>query len=782
MDWYRIGNRLLDGMLNARDFALDAAEATWRFIRRHWKLLFIKLPIALAVLLVVYTVIIYVQWRADRPAALEKLSRYKQLIDRTEELRSGTVYSTGDIDISRKVVDIPTRIYDRNGEVIGEFFEQKREIVPFASIPKDLVNAVIASEDRDFYEHSGVNPKGIFRAMLINMIHLGFRQGGSTITQQLAKNFFTDMDRSLKRKIYELFCAREIEKQYDKQDIMAMYLNLIYFGNGAYGVESVSKMYFGTGVSSLTTAECSMIVATISNPLYYSPMTNLDNSVKKTRRIMASLTDDGKLTEKKADYLYRQFLAKWDVKFDEKKKAKSSLIGSFIYSNYRVNRAPFFNEYIRRILADRFGEESVKGTGLSVYTTIDARRQDLARASLREGIAKQREWYRNWAMKQPGTKRRLEEIENSNTIDGAFVSIDPATGAIIAYEGGYEFTAKSQLDHAAQIRRQPGSSFKPFIYCAAIEDGEITPGTVLEDRKVNFGGWSPSNYSGSFAGPVTVHTALVRSINTIAVQVLDLTGYDILLSYLAKGLDLSNDELDKRFKKTLSMALGTYELSPLENATLHAMLVNGGQYVKPWGIRYVKDYNGATVWNNEEEMNLHIQNRRNEYGPIINPQAAAVTVNMLKYVLRKGGTAEHVGQGYRLSFPVAGKTGTSTNWNDAWFAGYTADSASAVWIGNSKGSISLGRHRSGGALSAPVWGRYIAQAYPDAKPGEFQLPDADLTAVSICLDSGKLVRDSNFCPHIAVDELFVSGTEPTDYCDIHTGFTETPVDELPREE
>jgi len=297
---------------------------SWIF--SHKRVVFIYIPLSAALVVLCYVLVIYLSWLGDRDDALEKLSRYKKLIDRTEELREGYTYSYSDIDVSAKVVDIPTRIYDRNNEVIGEFFEQKREIVPYDSIPQWIVKGVIASEDRDFYRHKGLNYRGIFRAFLVNMVNFRVVQGGSTITQQLGKVLFTDMERSLKRKIYEAFCALEIEEHYDKQDILSMYLNLIYFGNGAYGVESTSKMYFGKSVSLINEVESAMIVATISSPRIYSPISNLNNSIRKTRRILKSLVDAGYAKKKRVDYQYKRFLEKWDVAFDDKGRATTSLI------------------------------------------------------------------------------------------------------------------------------------------------------------------------------------------------------------------------------------------------------------------------------------------------------------------------------------------------------------------------------------------------------------------------------------------------------------------------
>ena len=748
------------------------------FVLRRWKVFFIYIPLVCAILLSLYTVLIYFNWKSDRAAAMDKLARYKQLIDRTEEIKSGVSYNQGDVELTAKVVDIPTRIYDRNNEVIGEFFEQKREIVPYSQIPQWLVKGVIASEDREFYKHRGINLMGIFRAMVVNVTHLHVVQGGSTITQQLAKCLFTDMERSLKRKIYEMFCAREIERCYDKQDILSMYLNLIYFGNGSYGVESTAKMFFGKSVSECNEAECSMIVATISSPLAYSPLSNLNNSLRKTRRILKSLSDAGFISDSRAEYQYKQFLNKWAVKYDRNNSAESSLIGGFIYSNYRINRAPFFNELVRQQLSEHFSDEVIKRGGLSVYTTIDAAKQDAAVIALHDGINKQRQYHIEAAKKIRNPDKANEERAKSEQIEGAIISVDPNTGEIISYEGGYSFSSQNFLDHVSKIRRQPGSSFKPIMYCAAFEEKDITPSSIFVDEPTVFEKkYKPRNYDGGYMGRVTVHAAIVKSMNIVAVKVLEETGYDRLFSYLEKGLDLDGNQLNERFGKTLSIALGTYEISPYEAVQLHSMLVNGGQFIKPYGLKMVKDYDGNIVFNAEEDSKNFIISKRDEYGTIIDPQAAAITMNILKGVLREGGTGYYAAKSYGINFPAAGKTGTSTDYNDAWFVGYTSDSVTAVWVGNKKGAISLGRGRTGGAISAPIWAEYASTIYRNAKPADFKLNEDGLVKQSICIDSGLVPLDGDKCPWVAKDELFYEGTEPGKYCDIHEKPEESDVTE-----
>lgn len=741
----------------------------FKSLMRYKKILFLYLPLMIALIIFAYTGVVYLQWVSDKDMALSKLTRYKSLIDRTEELREGFSYSYSEIDLSAKVVDIPTRIYDRKGEIIGEYFEEKREIVPYSYIPQWLVKGVIASEDRLFYEHNGISYKGIFRAMVVNLIHLRVVQGGSTITQQLAKVLFTDMQRNFKRKIYEAFCALEIEKKYDKQDILSMYLNLIYFGNGAYGVESTSRMFFGRSVKELNEVECSMIVATISNPLIYSPIANLNNSIRKTRRILTSLVDAGFLSEKRADYQYKVFLKKWDVTFDDSGDAVTSLIGSSIYSSYRINRAPFFNETIRRVLVERFGDEAIKKGGLEIHTTIDATTQDIALDELRKGIEGQREYHRKRAENIKSKTRSLEEKQKADNIEGALVSIDPFSGSIIAYVGGSNFSIDNQNDHVAQIRRQPGSSFKPVIYAAAVQSEDITPSTVFIDEETEFeGGYAPKNYDMTYKGPVIAREALRKSINIVAVKVLEKTGYDDVMDIIGNSLDLSSYDLNKRFGETLSLALGTYEISPLENCILHSVLVNGGNFVYPYGIRQVKDYNGNIVWDNELEINKKIIEMRRRKGKIIDSATASVIISMLQGVFEPGGTAYYSILNRGISFPVAGKTGTSANFVDAWFAGYTSNLVTVIWIGNKKGAISLGEGRAGGVVAAPIWGAYISKIFIEEsdKPAEFYTPEHGITRERICIDSGEVAGRNGECP-VSVMQVYRSGSEPGQFCHIH---------------
>jgi len=737
-----------------------------KWILIHKKFLFVYLPLFLMILVILYSFYIYSQWCNDKEKALDKLAKYKILIDRTEEIKKGYPYTRNEVEMGAKVVDIPTRIYDRNGEVIGEFFDEKREIVPFDFIPDYLVNGVTASEDRDFYKHHGISYTGILRAFVKNVINLHVVQGGSTLTQQLAKVLFTDMERNFKRKIYEAYCAVEIEKLYDKDDILSMYLNLIYFGNGSYGVESTAKMYFGKSVRDLDLAESMMIVGTISNPGIYSPLSNLGNSLNKTKRILESYSDAGHLKEEEIEPIFNAFKKKWGVVYENNIPVRSR-IGSFIYSSYRINRSPFFNEKIRRELVDKFGEESVKRGGLSVYTTIDVQKQDIALKALRRGVSSQRLYHIrvSQALKNEGASQK--EFEKSNNIEGALISLDPFTGEILAYVGGYDFTTENQNDNVYQIRRQPGSSIKPIVYASAIEDKKITPSTVFTDKQITYkNNYTPQNYSNTFSGDVIVRQALVKSLNTIAVQVLDKEGYDTAFSYIQKSLSIPGSEMNERFGETLSFALGAYELSPLENATLQAILVNGGDLIIPYGIKTVKDYSGNIIWDNEKEIIENLTSARESTGKIIDPAAARITISMLEGVKEPDSSVYWLVKKYGINFPCAGKTGTSSNYTDAWFVGYNQNMITAIWIGNKTGSVSLGSGRSASGVAAPVWAEYISEVYRENKPPDFKSDIENITSETICLDSGEVAGRNNECPKTAV-QFFYSGSEPGKFCQLH---------------
>jgi len=382
-------------------------------------------------------------------------------------------------------------------------------------------------------------------------------------------------------------------------------------------------------------------------------------------------------------------------------------------------------------------------------------------------VYKRQDYHRKKAGGIRNKRRSKEELEKASNIEGGLIAINPFTGEIISYVGGSGFTAQNQNDSVSQIYRQPGSSFKPIVYCSAIENRDITPSTVILDEAVTFkGGYSPKNYNHKHSGNIIVREALRKSVNVVAVKVLEKTGYNGIFNILEKSLDLSRTELDKRFHRTLSLALGTYEISPLENCVLHSVIANGGDYVKPYGLRFVKDYNSNVIWNFEDDVINEIREKRGNYGKIIDPAAAAVTVSILQGVFEEGGTAWYAVKNRNIDFQIAGKTGTSTNYNDAWFVGYASNLVTAVWIGNKKGAISLGKGRAGGSISAPVWAEFLSSSFRNDSPPDFDIAEKGISREKICSESGLVALRGGECPR-TVEQIYYSGTEPGEFCNIH---------------
>jgi membrane carboxypeptidase/penicillin-binding protein len=422
---------------------------------------------------------------------------------------------------------------------------------------------------------------------------------------------------------------------------------------------------------------------------------------------------------------------------------------------------------IRRQLVDKFGEETVKRGGLSVYTTIDLHRQDAALKALKKGISAQRGYHLKVAKSIRNPELAQKEADKANNIEGALLSLNPFTGEILSYVGGYDFTTENQNDNVYQIRRQPGSSIKPLVYASAIEEKKITPSTIFPDKLITFkNNYTPQNYSNTYSGDVIIRQALIKSLNTIAVQVLDRTGYDKVFSYIQKGLSLSDTEMNKRFGKSLSFALGAYELSPLESTGLHSMLVNGGNYIIPYGLKTVKNYSGSIIWDNEKEITEKLASARQEKGKIIDPGAARITISMLEGVKESDSTVYWLVKKYGINFPCAGKTGTTSNYHDAWFIGYNQDMVTSIWIGNKTGSVSLGSGRSASGVTAPVWAEYISEVYRENKPAAFRSDIEKITSETICLDSGEVAGRNGECSKTAV-QFYYSGSEPGKFCGIH---------------
>ncbi len=715
--------------------------------------------------------------------------------------------------------NITTKIYDKNGLLISELFKEKREVVPYEKIPKDLVHAFIAMEDNEFLSHWGINPKGIVRAFFINIFSGRIRQGGSTITQQLAKIMLTSRKRSLYRKAKEAFISLMIEAKYSKDEIMRMYLNQIFLGHGAYGVESAAKLYFDKHVWELNLAECALISTLPSAPNLLSPIRHPKRSMTRHRIALAKMVEMGYITVEQAEKAYLDF---WPDFLDRLGNMSPSIT---TWSN-RVDKAPWFTEFVRRKLVKQYGEKKVYEEGLLVYTTLDINKQIAGQKILKDALDRQTvvssglsfnndefimEKYSsevslildlfdmpNFAKKGSPEAMKLnshlradviEEIEALNfltgldnigkfidkykttydedreqqRVEGCILSINHNNGYIEAMIGGSEFSSINQLNRTMQSRRQPGSSIKPLLYTAAMETGKFTPATAVLDSPIIYldnegGDWLPENYEGEYYGFVRLRRALEKSINVISIRIADTIGIDTVMNYYAKFLKFSDKEKGARIPRNLSIALGSIEVSPFELTTAYAIIANGGKEVIPFGIRYIKDRTGKVIENREEEVKGILEKKtKNGTIQIIKPATAQIMISMLKSVIANG-TSRLANPGR----PAGGKTGTTNNWKDAWFMGFTPSLTSGLWIGYDKLGLSLGIGQSSGGIAAPVWGRYMREALKSTPVHAFPVY-AGLKEMEVCASSGLLPGPN--CTR-RIKEVFIPEFVPDKECTI----------------
>jgi len=717
--------------------------------------------------------------------------------------------------------NITTKIYDKNGLLISELFKQKREVVSIDKIPKNLVNALIAVEDNEFYDHYGVNVKGIVRAFFVNIFAGRIRQGGSTITQQTAKILLTSRKRNIFRKIKEAFIAIMMEMRYSKKEILALYLNQIFLGHGTYGVESASQLYFNKHVWQLNLAECSLISILPSSPNRLSPIRHPKRAMARHRIALAKMVELGFITVKQAEKAYLDF---WPAYLHY----ISGISPSMNAWSSRVDRAPWFTEYIRRKLLKKFGKEMVYEKGLDVYTTLDLKKQIIARKLLEKKLKRQtaissklifknddfvsKRFYDEIKMisallglkgfNKKGSREKLkvnnfirskiiEEFEGLNyfygvddiakvldkykrsftndkdfqKVEGCIVSINQRNGYIETMVGGSRFSSMNQLNRVTQSRRQPGSAIKPLLYSAAIESGKFSPATTVLDSPVVFldndgGDWLPENYEGEYYGLVRLRKALALSINVVSIRIAEKLGMDYVIKYIAKLLKIDKKNIKRRIPRNLSIALGSLEVSPLELTRAYAIIANGGRDVIPFAIRYIKDRNGQIIDSTERDVKDKLKlETKNGTIQIIKPDTAQTMISMLSSVIH-GGTGSYANPGR----PSGGKTGTTNNWKDAWFVGFVPRLTTGIWIGYDKLGLSLGIGQAGGGVTAPLWGDYMKSAFKGV--GIIQFPGyANLISREVCAHSG-LLPNSN-CKNL-ITEIFTSKNLPKKECTLCT--------------
>ncbi len=558
-----------------------------------------------------------------------------------------------------------SQIYDVNGNEIANIHAtENRMPVKIAQIPKDLQNAFIAVEDARFYEHSGIDPRGILRALWANISGGGVSEGGSTITQQLAKNAYLTQERTLKRKIQEMFLALQLEREYSKQEILEFYLNQIYFGQGAYGVEAAAKTYFGKDVSALSLNECAMLAGIPKSPNYYSPFNNLEAARARRATVLEQMAKYHYISDSEASRLKREDL----------KLVRPQTGG--------LTEASYFIDYVVQGLIDKYGADAVYKSGLKIYTTIDMDMQRAAEAAMK--MLPTFETDKN-GLAQP---------------QGALVAIDPHTGQIKAMVGG---RGTDQFNRATMAERQPGSAFKPFVFAAALEN-RFTPNTIIEDSPIMVGDWEPENYNRNYNGKVTLRYVAEQSLNVPTVKIAQKIGMDKPI-YYAQEMGISTFVLDGPTNdRGLATSLGglTRGMTPLELTSAYGTFANQGIHVEPTAIIKVLDRNGKIL----EQAKPKQKN-------VISEASAADLTDMLQGVLTRG-----TGTGAAIGRPAAGKTGTTSDYCDAWFVGYTTDLVAGVWIGCDDNSDLDGM--TGGNLPASVWQAFMEKATANMPVRQFE--------------------------------------------------------------
>ena len=675
---------------------------------------------------------------------------------------------------------LASKVFSADGELLGQFFIENRIETSIDSLPKHLIDALIATEDRQFYDHWGVDVFRFFKAMVKNLFSLSLKEGASTITQQLARNLYelkvtreSQFDKAI-RKIREWITAVQIEKNFTKDEIIELYLNVSYFGKSSYGVEAASRVYFDKKASELSLPESALFIALLKSPLDYDPERNYENAVLRRNLVMHNMLVTGMLSE--SEY---------------KEMKQDSIVLASERLNVMKTDAPHFLEYIRlqmSEIADEKGFDFYRD-GLNNYTTLDLRMQKIANDVSKKHLQEYQEifdkywkWSRNTDLlatlideairnskeyKDASDSEEKAEIYNSlkkneqfieivksdaTKIEVGFVVIDPFTGHIKALVGGENQEFGRGLNHVTGIKRQPGSSFKPFVYATAMENG-FNPGFSLLNQKFDYKGWSPANSDDEYSGYETLRFALAKSLNVI-------TGR-MTISEIAPPKEVVKISQRMGIKSRVdpfpSIALGTSEISPLEMTSAFGTFVNKGIHVDPVSILRVEDKNG-----------ILIEQFTPEYVQAISPETASILVNMMQDVINYG-----TGAGVRryFQYPAAGKTGTTQDFSDAWFVGFTPTLTAGCWVGFDDHRIKFtGWYGQGAKAALPIWAMFMEAAYKqlNIEVDYFKLASG-VDTVTFCqktMELGDARLANNYCPDVYYD--IINSNSPPQSCEIHT--------------
>ena len=720
---------------------------------------------------------------------------------------------------------LPTQILDQDNRLVTQFFsDEKREIVSIEEIPQFLINALLTREDRHFYEHRGFRIMYILRAAWDILTGRSFR-GGSTLTQQLAGHLYADRsDISLRRKLVELWYAIQLERWLTKNEILEKYLNLMYFGHNTYGVETASQFYFRHSVRDISLAEAVILVIQLANPGRYSPINHPNRAKKLQQEILDQMVQLGYASRQEADRSFQDYWLSYDYTrsntasawferedrapyFSEyvRQKLEEQLMGSVdLYKeglvvhttiNLKLQEAAdkVMDNWITRVNEQRQTQSTsrIAYADTSFLPIVDLLSLCFNIEGIRFAGSKQRsqatEVYLkdiNPALDLASSLFGLEELKyaarvgydkaglrtKKTQVEGALISIDSTTGRILAMVGGRKFEPTNQFNRAVQAKVQPGSAFKPLYYSAAISSQTLTPASLVTDAPVVF--WNddgtpyiPLNYKGEWKGRVLLRYALAHSMNIPSLKVLDTIGFDMAISRASRMLGITDPaEIESTFPHKYPLGLGVVTVSPLQMARAFATFPNRGREVEPIGIISVEDRNGRIILEPERQLRA-LQSRGGDSLQIMSPQVAYIMTNMLESTVDSGTlswAAQYVGGFHR---PMAGKTGTTQNWSDAWTVGFTPQMTTAVWFGFDELGYSLGVSLSGANSAGLAWAEFMKEAHKDLPVEDFIRPVTGLTELAVCAKSGLL--PTKYCDEGILKEIFLSGTEPREFCDYH---------------
>lgn len=730
---------------------------------------------------------------------------------------------------------LPTKLLDINGELITEFSsDEKREIISINKLPQHVIDALITREDQIFYKHSGYSIKALFRAVVGKLTGLSLG-GGSTLTQQIAGTLYCDRtDISISRKIKELWWAIQMERRYSKDEILELYLNKIYFGGGTYGVNAAAKYYFGHDAQSITPAEAAILVIQLSNPAYYNPFEYPNRAMERQQNVLTQMVEQHYISQADADASFEDYWVNFDY----------TRVNSAAYYMRDDKAPWFSEYVLRELTTMMYGTLDVYTGGFTVNTTVDLQKQAAAQEIMTKYIDYANRSYKNSSTARstdaistyiPMTelislifdipklkmseqraetsaistyKNELnpvldimslmfgidslkidvinrvnsskEEESDKTTIEGTLISLENDTGYITALVGGSKFDQDNQFIRATQAKLQPGSSFKPLYYSAAIDSRKFTPATIIYDTPTVFykedgSPYMPQNFKGTWEGPVQVWYALATSMNVPSIKVLDGIGFDAAIERASALLGIPEEELDERgFDRVYPLGLGICSVRPIEMARAFAIFANQGKEVVPLAIRTVEDRNGKVLLNPERDLRLE-QQEKGDAAQIISPQTAFIMTDILQNTVRMGTLARGAGWGSKFVYkdsngksftmPAAGKTGTTQNWADAWAVGFTPYYTTAVWFGFDKAGQSLGLELTGATLAGVAWGDYTKVANTGLPYKEFTMPQTGLVKATVCSVSGQIPTEA--CGNHLTTQYFLEGTQPTIVCELH---------------